>query len=281
MELNDYKHRVNDRRYIEVEITCDYCKKPYWAKWSRVNKGLARFCSRKCSSLYRANGSPLQIGKENAYKYFEEKRQVWLVYWFDEDRKRHNSTLARWLWEQDGRIIPPKHIIYYKDNDPNNCVLDNLYLVSKSKLNSMLLVGHKVSEEAKNKVSLGNSGKVRTQESKDKISRSLRRRWKSGEFNSIHVGENNRRWKGGVKPYPAEFNDDLRATVKLRDDSKCQICNKAIFGRNGHVHHIDGNKKNNSMDNLILLCVSCHATIHNPESEREATIRVFRSKLKM
>jgi len=47
----------------------------------------------------------------------------------------------------------------------------------------------------------------------------------------------------------------------------CQDCgqgedwhgNKLIL----HVHHIDGNRKNNNIENLILLCPNCHAVRHN------------------
>ena len=281
MELNDYKHRVNERRYIEVEIVCDFCGKPYWAKWSRVNKGLARFCSRKCSSLYRADGSPLRIGKENAYKFFEETRKVWLVYWFDEDRKRYNSTLAKWLWEQDGRTIPPKHVIYYKDGDPNNCVLDNLVLVSKSKLNSILLVGHKVSDETKRKVSLGNSGKVRSEEVKLKMGDKSREMWNKGIFDYVHYGESNWKWRGGTGRYPKEFNKSLRDFIKSRDNYKCRAC--SVSGKRNktrlEVHHIDGNVNNNVSENLMTLCSFCHHSLHDNRKETDPLILSLRSLL--
>ena len=28
------------------------------------------------------------------------------------------------------------------------------------------------------------------------------------------------------------------------------------------VHHIDGNRHNSSLDNLIILCANCHSRIH-------------------
>lgn len=44
---------------------------------------------------------------------------------------------------------------------------------------------------------------------------------------------------------------------------RCQICgykeNINILG----VHHKDENKKNNSVENLIILCANCHSLIHN------------------
>lgn len=42
----------------------------------------------------------------------------------------------------------------------------------------------------------------------------------------------------------------------------CECCGNSIW--NGkkiplEVHHIDGNKTNNNLDNLLLLCPNCHA----------------------
>lgn len=30
-----------------------------------------------------------------------------------------------------------------------------------------------------------------------------------------------------------------------------------------HVHHVDGNHDNNNIDNLVVLCISCHGKIHD------------------
>lgn len=56
--------------------------------------------------------------------------------------------------------------------------------------------------------------------------------------------------------------------VLERDKNKCKKCgltNKehlGLYGASIHVHHKDMNRKNNSMDNLITVCVSCHAKEH-------------------
>ena len=44
--------------------------------------------------------------------------------------------------------------------------------------------------------------------------------------------------------------------------SKCEICGES--NRRLHVHHKDGNGMNNSVDNLITLCVPCHHRWHSP-----------------
>lgn len=55
--------------------------------------------------------------------------------------------------------------------------------------------------------------------------------------------------------------------VLERDNNTCQKCGSTD---DIHIHHIDWNKDNNELDNLILLCNSCHLTLHNfvPEQFR-------------
>jgi 5-methylcytosine-specific restriction endonuclease McrA len=61
-----------------------------------------------------------------------------------------------------------------------------------------------------------------------------------------------------------------RKIVFERDEHKCQCCgcedgklltNKLI------VHHIDVNKLNNSLSNLITLCTQCHHSLHKKYSK--------------
>ena len=58
----------------------------------------------------------------------------------------------------------------------------------------------------------------------------------------------------GVKYHP--FWDEIRRLVYKRDKYKCQEC-----GKHGkmNAHHIDYDRENNDLSNLISLCTSCHA----------------------
>ncbi len=77
------------------------------------------------------------------------------------------------------------------------------------------------------------------------------------------VGENHPNWRGGksFEPYPSEWNERLRESVRRKDKKTCQLCgmsekeNKEKLS----VHHIDYNKENNDILNLISLCHDCHA----------------------
>lgn len=68
------------------------------------------------------------------------------------------------------------------------------------------------------------------------------------------------------------FGDEWRLVVE-RDGEKCILCN-ATAGLS--IHHKDGrgstfppDQRNNSLDNLVLICQSCHMKIHAPYKERK------------
>lgn len=75
--------------------------------------------------------------------------------------------------------------------------------------------------------------------------------------------ENHPNWQGGksFEPYSLEFNKHLKKEIRKRDNYTCQQCRhkEKDLKRKLSVHHIDYNKKNNSPNNLISLCVVCHA----------------------
>lgn len=69
-------------------------------------------------------------------------------------------------------------------------------------------------------------------------------------------------WLGGIsfEPYGIEFNRDLKRKIRERDNYMCQECGmtEIELGYILSVHHIDYDKQNNSENNLISLCRSCH-----------------------
>lgn len=44
---------------------------------------------------------------------------------------------------------------------------------------------------------------------------------------------------------------------------KCQRCGYEEFECSVHIHHIDGNRNNNSLNNLMMLCGNCHFALHH------------------
>lgn len=90
-------------------------------------------------------------------------------------------------------------------------------------------------------------------------------------YSENHRGENSHSWKGGVSPYPAEWNEKLRRKIRHRDGYKCQDCGLYLNPQTRDrkyeryaldVHHINGDKRNCSDSNLVTLCHSCHLKRH-------------------
>ena len=109
-------------------------------------------------------------------------------------------------------------------------------------------------------------GKKRTEKQKQNISEAskLKNRKITKEHRRIlserFKGENNPNWNNGVsfEPYGIDFNKELKEFIKQRDNYACQCLDCEYLSDKLSIHHIDFNKKNNSLENLITLCINCH-----------------------
>jgi DNA-directed RNA polymerase subunit RPC12/RpoP len=67
----------------------------------------------------------------------------------------------------------------------------------------------------------------------------------------------------GLFPYPRhgdfKYNSKLKAII---ENYRCEICGKYKTDKRFHTHHIDFDKSNHSLYNLIYVCVNCHAKLH-------------------
>lgn len=122
------------------------------------------------------------------------------------------------------------------------------------------LIGKKHSEKTKFKMSKAKKGKRRSRETKFKISKSL-------------IGENHPNWKGGVsyEPYCFEFNSkEFKDFIKERDGWECLNPECSKNSNRLCIHHIDYNKKNCELNNLITLCNSCNVKANKDREWHEA-----------
>lgn len=73
-------------------------------------------------------------------------------------------------------------------------------------------------------------------------------------------GPNNPSWRGGVSflPYPVEWSNHLRETIRKRDNYTCALCGKVQITPRHDVHHINYKKEDLRPENLITLCANCH-----------------------
>ena len=121
-------------------------------------------------------------------------------------------------------------------------------------------------KEAKEKIGKTHKGKIVSKETREKLSKS-----KLGKY----IGEKNHQWLGGksFEPYSVDWTETLKRSIRERDHYICQLCSE--YGN--LVHHIDYNKKNCKIKNLITLCKSCHSKTN---INRESWILFFKSLLK-
>jgi len=111
-------------------------------------------------------------------------------------------------------------------------------------------LGKKHTEKSKRKMSKAQLGCKKSKETRLKMSECKR-------------GAKSPNWQGGISflPYPTEWTESLKESIRERDNYVCQLCgiHQDELERNLHIHHIDYNKDNLDPKNLISLCPSCHA----------------------
>jgi len=113
--------------------------------------------------------------------------------------------------------------------------------------------GKKLSLETRKKMSIaqiGNKkflGKKHTEKTKKKMSES-------------QSGDKNHAWLGGksFEPYTTDWTNTFRRSIRERDFYTCQVCKEPQGDAALSIHHIDYDKQNNDIKNLISLCTSCH-----------------------
>ena len=76
------------------------------------------------------------------------------------------------------------------------------------------------------------------------------------------TGEKNPHWKGGIsfEPYTQEFNKQLKIYIHKLWQDNCFLCKET---KDLTVHHINYNKKNSSIYNLVTLCRACNSRVNS------------------
>jgi len=110
-------------------------------------------------------------------------------------------------------------------------------------------------------------------------SKSVKKKWEEGDYddrrsNASSMNKNQGWFPEGSKPwnkglghpsvYGPEFSKELRRTVRELFRNRCVRCDA---GDSLVVHHIDTDKTNNDIENLMLLCRRCHMKIHSDISK--------------
>lgn len=134
---------------------------------------------------------------------------------------------------------------------PSQETREKLRLANKGK------VRYIANEETKRKMSEAAKRKIFTEKHKNNISLGLKGRipWNKGkEFPELRE-ENSKFWKGGKTKYREILE---RNNI---DMIHCRMCKEKIDKLN--IHHVDGNRRNNKLTNLNVLCIQCHQGVHD------------------
>lgn len=91
----------------------------------------------------------------------------------------------------------------------------------------------------------------------------------NGRIQPLH-GEGHPFWRGGIsfEPYSPEFNELLKEKVRRRDGYVCQKCGMTQkeslekFHRKLFIHHINYNKNDCDLSNLVSLCSRCSSDVN-------------------
>lgn len=267
-------------RHIMIDWTCKNCGNTFQIKRCKVKEGKNYFCTKSCCNEWQKEEGKKTWGKENATIYLDKSRNIYYAHWIDLEGVQRQTTWAHWAWEMEHGEVPDGYRVAFIDGDQLHNSIDNLYLKSwdeYAKEISERTTGKVYTQETLDKMSLAKKGKPLPKEHAAKIALATKKKWDAPDsvfrteeyFNkqsAVRLGDKNPAWIHGntKKSHPPEFNNYLKRKVKIRDNYECQICGKDVKGlQEGNVHHIDADKHNNTMENLVLLCASCHTTVHN------------------
>lgn len=107
----------------------------------------------------------------------------------------------------------------------------------------------KHTEESKRKIGLAHKGKKVSENTKQKL--------------RMFCGSLASGWKGGksFEPYSEKFNRRIKREIREKYNFRCFLCNvyEKNLSRKLSVHHINYDKRDCNINNLIPLCNHCHS----------------------
>ena len=97
---------------------------------------------------------------------------------------------------------------------------------------------------------------------------------------SMRIGELGANWIDGRSfiPYSVEFNNSLKRRIRERDNFTCLGCGikEPAIDEKLSVHHMDYNKMNCAISNLVTVCRSCNS-IANSKDYRSGKLNIVKT----
>ena len=128
--------------------------------------------------------------------------------------------------------------------------------ITKQKENSKK-ISEKAKERFKDKTKHPMFGKHHSEETKLKIGNNEERNLK---ISKTHKGKNNGMYKHG------RYNIRRIIFEEIKKDYECELCSSE---ENIEIHHKDKNPFNNKIENISILCKSCHSLQHRTKEQME------------
>lgn len=82
-------------------------------------------------------------------------------------------------------------------------------------------------------------------------SKSCQTKWRNGYF----IGDKHPNWSGGTSVYRHILKKNGKSPVCV----KCGLNDERILS----VHHLDHDRQNNNISNLVWICLNCHFLVHH------------------
>jgi len=102
-----------------------------------------------------------------------------------------------------------------------------------------------------------------TEEGRKRAAEKIKKLWKDPEFRNKHEGINHYFWNPNREQVFAPYTEEFilnKSKVRKRDKYTCKF--PGCFSSGRTVHHIDENKQNSRLENMITLCSLHHNKIH-------------------
>jgi heterodisulfide reductase subunit B len=164
---------------------------------------------------------------------------------------------TKMLWknpEYRKKMLEQHHKFGFGDNNPMRS--ENVKIKIRK-----ALTGKKLSEEHKRSLRKSKSTTIKMKKPKSELAKKNMSLARKG----VMIREKAPNWQGGIsfEVYPYEWTDDLKESIRKRDNYICQECGlhqNELVGRTKKldVHHIDYDKNNLAPDNFVTLCRGCH-----------------------
>jgi hypothetical protein len=233
--------------YIPMAVVikkCNFCGKEMSTTTTHINRGRGRHCSKRCS-FDSKKGKPSWNKGMTLPSPSDETRAKLQKY-----HKEH--PIRYWLNKKFPSHVCSKMSNSHKGKPTWNKGVEGCFSESSIEKMSRIKIGKKLPAH---------------------VIEFLRHRKMSPE-NIIKARERNsgsksRFWRGGIAytPYSKEFSPLLKRQIRERDGNICFVCHVSGKSENHScnlsVHHIDYDKHNCSLSNLVSLCKSCHTKTTN------------------